>query len=55
MDDRGALRLHAPHGIDDLVKLIVRKNPRCSDADSYRDRVTSKGWKEKWPKLKIIM
>lgn len=55
LDDTGLLHLHAPLGIEDLINLVVRKNPRCSDPDSYLDRVTSKGWKDKWPKLHIIV
>ncbi|MEK7501722.1 MAG: nucleotidyltransferase family protein [Patescibacteria group bacterium] len=55
INKNGNLRLHAPLGIEDLVNLIVRKNPRCSDSESYKDRVTSKRWKEKWPKLNIVM
>ncbi|MFA6554115.1 MAG: nucleotidyltransferase family protein [Candidatus Paceibacterota bacterium] len=54
MDNNGELRLHASFGIDDLVNLVVRMNPRCSDAGAYNDRVVSKRWKEKWPKLNII-
>jgi hypothetical protein len=55
LTDDGKLKLHAPHGIDDLVNLVVRKNPLCSDSESYVSRVTSKRWKEKWPKLDIII
>jgi len=55
LTDEGALRLHAPHGIHDLVNLIVRKNPRCSDSESYINRVTEKRWKEKWPRLNILV
>ena len=51
----GELKLYAPHGIYDLTNLIVRRNDTCSDAASYEHRVTSKKWKEKWPKLKIII
>ncbi len=54
MDATGELKLHAPLGISDLVNLIVRKNKECSDASLYKDRVTAKKWKEKWPKLKIL-
>lgn len=54
LDKEGKLRLHAPHGIDDLVNLIVRRNLAGSDTASYVQRVTSKRWQEKWPKLKIV-
>lgn len=53
INNEGKLQLHAPHGIDDLVNLIVRKNPTCSDSSLYESRVINKRWKEKWPKLNI--
>jgi len=55
LTESGEIKLHAPHGIADLVNLIVRKNPYSLESnDVYRDRVTRKKWKEKWPKLEII-
>jgi hypothetical protein len=54
LDENDNLKLHAPHGIDDLVNLIVRRNDSCSDSASYEKRIESKGWKEKWSKLKIL-
>lgn len=55
LSQNGELRLHVPYGIEDLVNLVVKKNPNCSDSKSYKDRVTSKQWQKKWPRLKIIM
>jgi len=49
-----ALVFFAPHGIDDLVNLIVRPSPNNSDIKAYRERQEKKRWKEKWPKLKIL-
>jgi hypothetical protein len=54
LDENNNLKLHAPHGIDDLVNLTVRCNESCSDSTSYKKRIESKRWKEKWPKLKIL-
>lgn len=50
----GRLRLHAPVGLEDLISLTVRHNPRHHDPEVYKRRVENKGWKEKWPKLNII-
>lgn len=51
------LRLIAPHGIEDLVNMVVRPTPVFfTSADKrakVRDRVRSKRWKEKWPKLEL--
>lgn len=43
----------APHGIDDLVNLVVRPTP-TADPDSFNRRYRDKRWLEKWPKLKIV-
>jgi hypothetical protein len=53
-DARGALRLHAPHGVSDLVHGIIRKNERCSDAASFALRVSRKRWTEIWPRLEVV-
>lgn len=47
------LKLIAPYGIGDLVNLVVRPSPRFFDVDKVRERVRSKKWLKKWPKLKI--
>jgi hypothetical protein len=55
LDTQDALRLIAPHGISDLVNLIVRPTPAHRDNLSrYWQRIKSKGWEEKWPKLTIL-
>lgn len=46
----------APHGIDDLVNLIVR--PISSHKDNleiFHKRVESKNWLKKWPKLRVVL
>lgn len=57
--ENGTLHLIAPLGIDDLVGMIVRPTPAFSVSESklqrVRDRVTQKRWKEKWPKLTILV
>jgi uncharacterized protein len=45
----------APHGIHDLVNLIVRPTPAFAQKLTvYRDRVASKDWAKRWPKLQFI-
>ncbi len=47
--------LLAPHGIDDLVSLIVRPTPAFTrKLDQYRARITAKNWAATWPRLTII-
>lgn len=48
------LSLMAPHGIDDLVNLIVRPSPKFPGATKImKKRIKDKKWLEKWPKLKL--
>ncbi len=49
------LYLVAPHGIHDLVKLIVRKSPKFpGKTEIFKKRVEQKQWLAKWPKLQLI-
>jgi hypothetical protein len=48
----GQLELVAPHGIEDLVNLVVRPSPKYLDnLAAYRERQRQKNWSAKWPKL----
>jgi len=45
----------APFGLGDLFGLIVRPHLVTPNAAAvYRERVTSKRWAERWPRLKIL-
>lgn len=44
----------APHGLQDLFELRVRHNPVRADAAVFMERVTSKRFAERWPKLSIV-
>ena len=50
----GGLRLVAPHGIGDLVGLIIRPTPTFAQrTDVLLSRVAEKAWLTKWPKLRV--
>ncbi len=50
----GELKLIAPHGIDDLVHLIVRSSPKFTPGlERVKERAEKKGWFKKWPKLRL--
>jgi len=50
----GKLKLLAPHGIDDLVNLIVRPSPTFREGiEKVRERAQKKQWFKKWPKLRF--
>jgi hypothetical protein len=52
----GTLRLIAPHGTSDLVRLIVRRSPAFKrDISVLRERAASKRWLAKWPRLQLIL
>jgi uncharacterized protein len=45
----------APFGLHDLFGLLVRPNLVTPDAAAvYRERITTKRWIERWPKLTIL-
>lgn len=44
----------APHGIEDLVNLMLRPTPGTyNDTQKFYERVKKKEWLKKWPKLHI--
>ncbi|WP_243374706.1 nucleotidyltransferase family protein [Microvirga solisilvae] len=52
---RGRVEVMAPHGIEDLVNLIVRPPPAFAHKmNIYRERIRSKDWAARWPKLTFI-
>lgn len=51
----GRLELIAPHGIDDLINLIVRPTPAfLHKADIVARRAREKGWRARWPRLRML-
>ncbi len=52
LDDKGRLVLLAPHGIGDLVNLVLRPTDK-SKIELFKKRAVSKHWLSKWPKLRI--
>ncbi len=58
LDARGALRLLAPHGVEDLLglKVVPTAHFRRSAArmQMFKRRLVGKRWAETWPKLEIF-
>jgi hypothetical protein len=50
----GSLSVIAPHGLDDLFSVIVRRNPTRVSVETYRRRVAQKRYAERWPKVSIV-
>ncbi len=43
----------APYGLDDLLGLVCRHNPARAPRAVYEQRIADKGWRERWPRLRI--
>jgi uncharacterized protein len=51
----GSVQVIAPHGIHDLVHMIVRPSPAFTrKLPIYRRRLASKNWAQRWPRLQFI-
>lgn len=48
------LKVIAPHGLDDLFNLVVRRNPARVSLQAYRDRMAQKRFTERWPRVTVI-
>jgi uncharacterized protein len=55
LDEKNLITLTAPHGFEDLEKLILRPTPSLKDIDVFKNRIDKKRWIEKWPKLKVCL
>ena len=51
-DDR--LTVVAPHGLDDLLGLVHRHNPRRVSAEFYEQRLADKRIAERWPRVTVL-
>ncbi|MBM6579684.1 nucleotidyltransferase family protein [Microvirga sp. BT689] len=52
----GKIEVMLPHGSTDLLSLIVRPTPSFKNKmDVYRERLASKDWSARWPRLTMLM
>jgi len=52
---RGRVEVMAPHGVADLVTMIVRPTPAFSrKMPIYRERLAAKDWATRWPGLTFL-
>jgi uncharacterized protein len=55
LDEKDNVILTAPRGTKDLVTLVLRPTPdNIKDPKTFHDRIQSKQWLIKWPKLHVI-
>ena len=48
------IRVIAPHGLEDLFAMTVRRNPTRVSVETYRQRVEQKRYAERWPKVTVV-
>ncbi len=54
LDERNQLTVIAPFGLGDLFNMVVRRNPRRVSASTYRERIDSKRYTDRWPRVHIL-
>ena len=54
LDDDHGLHVIAPHGLDDLFAMVVRRNPVRVSVETYRERVAGKRYLERWPGVTVV-
>lgn len=51
LNEDDSIGVIAPHGLEDLFALRVRHNPVRADAATFEQRIASKRFAERWPRL----
>lgn len=54
LDHDNALRVIAPHGLEDLFAITIRRNPTRVSIETYRERVAQKRYAERWPLVRVV-
>jgi hypothetical protein len=52
LDDR--LIVEAPLGLEDLLGMVHRRNPRRVSVEEYQRRLASKRIAERWPRVTLV-
>jgi uncharacterized protein len=52
LEDDGGMRVYAPHGLSDVLNLIVRPNPVLAPRHIYERKVER--WRRHWPELTVL-
>jgi len=55
LEDDDTFTICAPHGLDDLMNLVVKPLPQpYQNMHLYQERIAEKNWDKFWPKLRIV-
>lgn len=49
------LEVMVPHGLDDLLSMVVRWNPSRATADAYLQRIRQKAFASRWPQIRTVL
>jgi uncharacterized protein len=53
-DAAGGTRVIAPHGLEDLFDMVIRRNPARVSVSTYRQRVRDKNYTARWPQVRVV-
>jgi hypothetical protein len=51
-DDR--ITVVAPHGLEDLLGLVLRRNPTRVSVEEYERRLRTKRVTKRWPRVRVL-
>jgi len=54
LTEESTIEVIAPHGLQDLFDIRVRRNPARVSVETYRLRVAQKRYAERWPRVSVI-
>lgn len=54
LDVGGHVEVIAPHGLDDLFSMHVRRNPARVSLDTFRRRTATKRYSQRWPLVTVV-
>jgi hypothetical protein len=49
------IEIFAPYGLEDLLSMTVRRNPKRVSQEVYQTRCREKNYPERWPLVKVII
>jgi hypothetical protein len=50
----GRIAVVAPHGLDDLLGMVLRRNPTRVSVEEYERRLRAKRVTERWPRVRVV-
>lgn len=54
LNNAGKLEVIAPHGLDDLFEMVIRWNPGRVSSAVFAERVATKRFAERWPRVTVL-